>query len=52
MDLVIRIPDELIEPIKDKLPPPEMGILEAVALEALMKFFDRLEKQDDNANRT
>ncbi len=43
MHLTINIPDEIIEPVKDKLPPPEMGILEAVALDAILGFLLKLD---------
>ena len=36
MQLIIQVQDHLKEPIKDKLPAPEMGILEAVALDAVL----------------
>lgn len=42
MQLVIQIPDDQIEPVKHKLPPPGTGILEAVALDALLAFLHRL----------
>lgn len=43
MQLIIKIPEELIARVKDKLPPPEMGILETVALDAVLGFLSKLE---------
>jgi hypothetical protein len=44
MKIVIHVPDDIIESVKDKLPPPETGTLEAVALDAVLGFLDRLSK--------
>jgi hypothetical protein len=46
MQLIVHVPDDVIERVKDKLPPPEMGVLEAVALDAILGFLHGLE--DDN----
>jgi hypothetical protein len=46
MQLTIDIPDEVIGPVRDKLPPPEMGVLEAVALDAVLGFLMRLDEHD------
>jgi hypothetical protein len=43
MQLTVHVPDDLIESVKDKLPPPEMGVLEAVALDAVLGFLHGLE---------
>ncbi|WP_159450482.1 hypothetical protein [Bradyrhizobium mercantei] len=42
MKLTVHIPDELIAEVKDRLPPPEMGMLEAIALDAILGFIGRL----------
>ena len=44
MQLVVHIPDDLIEPVRDRLPPPEMGVLESVALDAIIGFLDTLQR--------
>jgi hypothetical protein len=44
MQLIVHIPDEMIEKVKDKLPPPQMGLLESVALDALLGFLTRVER--------
>jgi hypothetical protein len=44
MQLTIKIPDQIIEKVKDKLPPPESGVLEAVALDAILGFLQKLEE--------
>ena len=44
MRLTIEIPDALIEPVKDKLPP--QGVLEAVALDAVLDFVLKLDAED------
>lgn len=38
MQLTIHVPDVMLDSVKDKLPPPAVGILEAVALDALLGF--------------
>jgi hypothetical protein len=42
MKLIVDIPDDLIEQVKEKLPPPESGMLEAIALDAILAFLQRL----------
>jgi hypothetical protein len=46
MQLVINVPDDMIEAVKDKLPPAEAGVLEAIALDAILGFLLKL----DNAS--
>jgi hypothetical protein len=42
MQLIVHVPDDLIENVKDKLPPPSVGVMEAVALDAILGFLNRL----------
>jgi hypothetical protein len=49
MQLTIQIPDDLIEPVKDQLPPPEMGVLEAIALDAVVGFLLKLDSSDTSS---
>lgn len=44
MRLVIEVPDSVIEPVKDKLPP--QGVLEAVALDAVIDFVLNLDSEE------
>ena len=44
MRLIIEVPDSIIEPVKDKLPP--QGVLEAVALQAVVDFVLNLDSDD------
>jgi hypothetical protein len=46
MKLTIEIPEEVLDPVRDKLPPPEMGLLEAVAVDAILAFLVKLEDLD------
>lgn len=46
MRLTIEIPDTAIEPVKDKMPPPESGVLEAIAVDAVLGFILGLEDSD------
>jgi|GEM_PF-6599969 hypothetical protein len=46
MQLVRHIPDDLLEPVKDKSPPPDVGVLESVALDAILGFLHRLADPD------
>ena len=46
MQLIIHVPDDMIEAVKDKLPPAEEGILEAIAMDAVLGFLLKL----DNAS--
>jgi hypothetical protein len=48
MKLEIQVPDDMLNRVKEKLPPPEMGVLEAVALDAVLGF---LLKLDDGVRR-
>jgi len=43
MKLIVHIPDDLIERVKDLLPPPEVGVLETIALDAVLGFLHKLE---------
>jgi hypothetical protein len=43
MQLIVHIPDDMIEPVRDRLPPPQLGVLEAVALDAVLAFLATLE---------
>ena len=36
MRLIVEVPDSIVEPVKDKLPP--QGVLEAVALQAVVDY--------------
>jgi hypothetical protein len=45
-DIVIHIPDDLIDPVKHKLPPPRIGVLEAIVLDVILDFLDRLSDPD------
>ncbi len=42
MQLIVHVPDFLLEQVKDKLPPPELGMLEAVALDAILAYLHKL----------
>ena len=42
MQVTIQVPDYILEPIKDRLSPELTGILEAVALEAILGRLDLL----------
>ena len=48
MQIVVHVPDELIDRVRARLPPPEMELLEAVALDALPRFFARVEASQDS----
>jgi hypothetical protein len=39
----------MIDAVKDKLPPPEMGVLETIALDAIIAFLTRLDERAANA---
>ena len=45
MQITVHIPDDLIEDVRDKLPPPGMGVLEAVCLDAILAFVDKLRER-------
>jgi hypothetical protein len=45
MQIVVHIPDDMVEATKDGLPPPSLGILEAVALDAILAYFDKLSQE-------
>jgi hypothetical protein len=49
MQLTIHIPDDLFDDVKDKLAAQPSGILETVALDAILGFLDRL--RDDGSSR-
>ena len=44
MRLTIEVPDNIIESVKDKMPP--QGVLEAVALNAVLDFVLKLETDE------
>jgi hypothetical protein len=45
MQLILNIPDEVIETYRRVLPPPELGLLQAVAVDAILGLLSRLEEQ-------
>jgi hypothetical protein len=49
MQLTIHIPDDILESVKDKLPPPEVGVLEAIAGDAILEFLTSL--SEDGSRR-
>jgi hypothetical protein len=49
MQLTIHIPDDILERVKDKLPPPEVGVLEAIAGDAILEFLTSL--SEDGSRR-
>ena len=44
MRITIEIPDRVLQPVLDKLPPD--GVLEAVALDAVLDFLLKLDSDD------
>ena len=42
MQLIVNIPDDLIAQYRHVLPPPAMGLLETVALDAILGLLTRL----------
>jgi hypothetical protein len=42
MQFTINIPDDVIDGYRHVLPPPEMGILEAIMVDAVMAALDRM----------
>jgi hypothetical protein len=46
MKLTVHIPDEVIAQYRHVLPPPAMGLLETVALDAILRLLARLAKTE------
>ena len=46
MQLIINIPDELIDPVRDKLAAGPTDMLEAIAADATLGFLTRLEDEE------
>lgn len=44
MEIRIVVAEDIVDPVRELLPPPGMGILEAIALDAILSYFDRLKK--------
>ena len=44
MKIVVHVPDDFIEPVKGKLESGPTGVLEAVALDAIIAYLDILAK--------
>jgi hypothetical protein len=42
MALTIQIPDEVLETYRDVLPPPQLGVLEAVAVDAVLGILEQI----------
>ena len=51
MQLTIYVPDDILESVKHKLPPPEVGVLEAVAGDAILGFLLKLRDSEPMAPR-
>lgn len=48
MQLVIHVPDDFIEPVKSKLENGPTGVLEAIALDAILGYLDRLHEAEES----
>ncbi|WP_165356247.1 hypothetical protein [Sphingosinicella sp. BN140058] len=48
MDLTIHIPDEVLEDYRHVLPPPGMGVLEAIAVDAVLAALQRMVDSSEN----
>jgi hypothetical protein len=44
MKIVVHVPDEIVEPVKWKLERGPTGVLEAVALDAILGYLQKLAK--------
>lgn len=44
MKLIVHVPDSLVEPVKAKLESGPTGVLETVALNAIIDYLQRLAK--------
>jgi hypothetical protein len=42
MQIVIHVPDDFVEPVKEKLAGGPTGVLEAVTLDAILQYLDAL----------
>lgn len=42
MQLTIHIPDDILDDYRHVLPPPEMGVLETIALDAILGALDKM----------
>jgi hypothetical protein len=45
MQITIHVADDMLDAVRDRLPPPEMGVLEAVAQDAILDYLQRLEER-------
>jgi hypothetical protein len=46
MLLTLNIPDDILEDVKDKLAAQPTGVLEAIAMDAVVGFLDTLKERD------
>jgi len=52
MKLTIHVPDDLLEDVKDELASAPSGILETIALDAILGFLDRLRDGGSSIQKT
>lgn len=43
MQFTIHIPDEVLDEYREAMPPPELGLLEAIAVDAIIASLQRLQ---------
>jgi len=48
MQIIVQVPDNLVEPVKDQLARIPTGVLEAVALDAITRYLKLLAKGADS----
>jgi hypothetical protein len=51
MQLTIYVPDDFVDPVKDTLARQPTGVLEAVALDAILGFLNELGKSSSPGQR-
>jgi hypothetical protein len=49
VQLVLNIPDDFIDPVKEKLAAGSTGILEAVAIDAILKYLMILDSKTSSS---
>ena len=50
MQIVINVPDDFVEPVKDKLAVMPTGLLETIALDAILKFLMKMAEDSPKPN--
>lgn len=49
MQLTLHIPDDVLDEFQAVMPPPQLGLLEAVAIDAILAALERMKEEREKS---